>query len=550
MVITMNNQENNFEQHLDNWADFCSFYKWFPDLFLDLIKPEKGGINLHLDQRILLRSILRFISVYGVFPRAFAKTMLEVLAYMLVSIFYPCSHLAVTAQTKENAADLLQSKYNELVRFYPMLANEVVKTRFSKGVAEIEFKNGSILDILVNGQQSKGQRRHKINIEESALLNNELYEDALAPIVNMGRSTVGKAAIVDPCELNHQINFFTTAGFRGSDEFVRSVTMVKQMVELKGTFVLGAGWELPCWYGRGLSKSAILQKKKEVSTVSFAQNYESKWVGVSDSALVDINKLLACRTLSSPICGIQNDDEEYYIGVDVARSENTANNQSSAAIIRVKRNTIGRIIALELVNTIGISNTKNFTGQAIEIKKLKNDYKARMVTVDSNGLGTGLVDELLKEQYDPETGLSLGCWNTVNTDNQPEDVANAERCLFDLKAQGIQSKIVSDFIDSVDSGKLKMLVKRKDSDFTVKEKEDMVNCVLPYIQTDFLFEEIANLKLKILSNGNLTVEKSVKKMNKDRWSALAYVIYYIMEYENNITGDASDIDIITSYTYL
>ena len=102
--------------------------------------------------------------------------------------------------------------------------------------------------------------------------------------------------------------------------------------------------------------------------------------------------------------------------------------------------------------------------------------------------------------------------------------------MFDLKAQGIQSKIVSDFIDAVDSGKLKMLIKRKDSDFTIKEKEDMVHNVLPFIQTDFLFEEIANLKLKILANGSLTVEKSVKKMNKDRWSALAYVIYYIMEY--------------------
>lgn len=166
-------------------------------------------------------------------------------------------------------------------------------------------------------------------------------------------------------------------------------------------------------------------------------------------------------------------------------------------------------------------------------------------------VGSGLVDELLKEQYDPETGESLGCWNTINTDNEPEDKLNADPCLFDLKAQGIQTKIISDFIDAVDSGKLKMLIKRKDSDFTAKEKEDMVNNVLPFIQTDFLFEEIANLKLKILANGNLTVEKSVKKMNKDRWSALAYVIYYIMEFENNVTiNDKSDIELLNEYTFV
>lgn len=547
----MNNSSNSFEKNLDKWNEFCAWARWYPDLFLDLIKPKKGGINLSLDQRVMLRCILRFYSLYGVFPRGYSKTFLEQIANELVSVFYPNSHNAMSAQTKENAADLMQDKHNEITRFYPMFSNEVIKANFSKTNAEINYKSGSVLDNLVNGQQSKGQRRHRLSIEEAALLNNELYEDALEPVVNIGRSTVGKIAIVDPCELNHQINFYTTSGFRGSDEFNRSVKMVKDMINLKGVMVLGSGWELACWYGRGLSKSAILQKKKEVSSIFFAQNYESKWVGVADSALVDINKLLACRSLPLPICKIQNPDEEYYIGVDVARSENSANNQSAASVIRVKRNSVGRVVALELINTIGISNTKNFTGQAIEIKRLKRAYNARMVIVDGNGLGSGLVDELLKEQYDPETGESLGCWNTINTDNEPEDKLNADPCLFDLKAQGIQTKIISDFIDAVDSGKLKMLIKRKDSDFTAKEKEDMVNNVLPFIQTDFLFEEIANLKLKILANGSLTVEKSVKKMNKDRWSALAYVIYYIMEYENNVTiNDKSDIELLNEYTFV
>ena len=377
---------NELKINLKNWVVFCAFCRFYPDLFLDMIKPKKGGINFHLDQRILLRTILRFFSVYGVFPRGWAKTMVEVLAGILICIFYPRVSIAITAQTKENAADLLQSKFNELIRFYPMLKNEIEKCSFTKGRAEIWFKNGSHFDILVNGQQSKGQRRHRINIEESALLNNELYEDALAPIVNIGRNTVGTAAIVDPCELNHQINFFTTSGFRGSDEYIRSVEMVKDMINLKGKIVLGAGWELACWYGRGLSKSAILEKKENMSSVAFAQNYESKWVGVADSALVDINKLLMCRTLIDPVLLSNNDNEEYFIGVDVARSESTANNQSSAAIIRVKRNSAKKVIALELVNTIGISNTQNFTGQAIEVKRLKNAYKARMVIVDGNGL--------------------------------------------------------------------------------------------------------------------------------------------------------------------
>ena len=141
------------------------------------------------------------------------------------------------------------------------------------------------------------------------------------------------------------------------------------------------------------------------------------------------------------------------------------------------------------------------------------------------------------------------CWNTVNTDNKPEKPEEAERCVFDIKAQGLQTKIITDFIDAVDSGKLRILVKKNESDFTRAERDDLTKNMLPYIQTDFLFAEVANLKLKTLANGNLTVEKSVRKMNKDRWSALAYVIFYIMEYQNTIEyNEVSDMDILTNFT--
>ena len=176
-----------------------------------------------------------------------------------------------------------------------------------------------------------------------------------------------------------------------------------------------------------------------------------------------------------------------------------------------------------------VSNAMNFSAQACLVKKVKKDFLAKAVIVDGNGLGAGLIDELLKESYDPVTGQYLGCWNTMNTDNQPE-TKDAEKCLFDMKAQHFQSKVVADFIDAVESGKLKLLEKRQDADFTVKDKQNMELNVLPYVQTDLLFEEIANLKLKHMSNGALSVEKVVKKVDKDRFSALSYLIFYITEY--------------------
>mgnify|MGYP000102103387 FL=1 len=286
-----------------------------------------------------------------------------------------------------------------------------------------------------------------------------------------------------------------------------------------------------------------------MSTVAFAQNYESKWVGAATGALVNINKLIECRNLLNTVYEAK-DNEEYYLGVDVARSQSTANNQSSIAVVRVRRNKkTNKVAHLEVVNAVNVSNTLNFTNQAIEVKRLKKRYDARMVICDGNGLGSGLIDQLLKSAEDPVTGEDLGCWNTINTDNEPETI-ECENCLFDMKAQGYQSKALSHFIDAIDSGKLRLLQQRKDSDFSQAEKEDYENKMLPFIQTDFMVEEIANLKLKTLPSGAITVEKAVSKMNKDRFSALLYVIFYIMEFENNFSEEQDDAQLLQEYTFL
>ena len=532
-----------FGKNLPNYYDFISWARWYPDLLLDLMKPEKGGIKLHLDQRIFLRSDIRFMSMYGTFSRGYAKTYNEVLAMVVVAILFPNIELALSAQTKENAADLLEAKWNEITKHYPLLLNELAdKPKFSKGNAFIKFRNDSTIDAIANAQSTKGQRRRRLKIEESALLNNDLFQDALEPVVEVPRLTIGKLGIVDPMELNQQIHFFTTAGFKGSDEYQRSIQMIDNMEQLKGQIVLGSNWQLPCYYGRGSSKSQILQKKKRSSVVAFAQNYEQEWVGCSDGALVNINRLMNCRCLTVANNASLNDNEEYYIGVDVARSQKTSNNQSSAVVGRVIRNSDkSRIISIDIVNIIKIPNILNFTAQAVRVKQIQKRYKAKMVIVDGNGLGSGLVDELLKESIDPITGENLGCWDTINDDNTPE-IPYSPKIVYNLKAQSCQNEVVTTFIDMVDSGKLKLLEKRIDSDFDDEEWDEFDDKVRPFAETDAFIEEAANLKLKHLSNGGVTIEKVVKKIDKDRVSAMIYMLWYVNKFVKEL--DNSDYDYV------
>ena len=135
-------------------------------------------------------------------------------------------------------------------------------------------------------------------MEEAALLNDFVFSDALEPIVNVPRRTIGYNPQVDPCEMNGQIHFLTTAYFKNT-EYERCLAMVKEMAELKGKIVLGSSWELACEYGRGETRSQLLAKKEKLSPTFFATNYESRWVGSSDSCIIDLNKLFNISSAKS-----------------------------------------------------------------------------------------------------------------------------------------------------------------------------------------------------------------------------------------------------------
>jgi ribonucleoside-diphosphate reductase alpha chain len=178
---------------------------------------------------------------------------------------------------------------------------------------------------------------------------------------------------------------------------------------------------------------------------------------------------------------------------------------------------------------VNLPNGLNFTAQSCEIKKIAKLYNPKVCCVDGNGLGIGLLDALLKDTIDPNTGENLGCWATINTD-QEADEKDAKKIVWDIRSQGINSEIIVNFIGVIESEKLQLLEKRHDSNYD--DMEYYMTNIMPYLQTDYLIEEIANLKLKQNTSGKYQVEQVTKRVDKDRFSALAYGLYYIEYYEN------------------
>ena len=346
---------------------------------------------------------------------------------------------------------------------------------------------------------------------------------------------MGRHGSTSPYELNGQIIYLTTSWYVKTDAYETALEMRENMINLKGEMLLGSDWTLACDLGRGESRSIILDKKQKISPTAFSLNYESRWIGVQDGSLVSIKDVMELRTLTKAELKDYR-DSEYIISVDVARSQNESNNQCSVCVLKIKRNNRGKIVAVQLVNMINISSIMNFKVQAQDIMRIKNRYNAKAVVCDGNGLGIGLVDNLTLEQIDPLTGESLGCYKTINTDQESEN-EDAEECLYVLKSQSINTDIIVNFIDNVESGKLQLLEKRMDAGYDLNDEGHIEQEVAPFVQTDLLLEEIANLKMKTMNNGKLAIERQTRKLDDDRFYSLAYGLYYIYEYENDLDID-------------
>ena len=162
--------QERVEAVLPTVRKYVAFWREYPDIFIDFMvrgnrqEPKDGEFQFYFYQRVFLRSVMRYQYVYAVFPRAYSKSFLSVMALMIRCILYPGAHLFVTSGGKEQGASILHDKVNELCELIPTLKREIDwgrgKTQEGKDRVRYVFKNGSVLDNLAARESTRGQRRH------------------------------------------------------------------------------------------------------------------------------------------------------------------------------------------------------------------------------------------------------------------------------------------------------------------------------------------------------------------------------------------------------
>ena len=349
---------------------------------------------------------------------------------------------------------------------------------------------------------------------------------------------------VNEKEPNQQRIFMTSAGTKTSFAYDLLLDVFQDsIIHPDSSFVLGCDYRVPVLHGL-LDKTYInkLKTSPSYSEESFGREYLSIWSGSSDESWFNFDKLQKYRKIKNPEKRAKNRAGAncfYLISVDVGR----LNDQTVASIFRVNIDNSGKYHAT-LVNIKVLARqaeTKTFTQQAIDVKRLIRDFQPKEVVIDTNGLGVGLADEMIKCQYD-ETGEFYPPYAFHNDENyyaiQPKD---AQKILYGLKANGpLNSKIHGNAYSRLTSGLVKFLIKEQEAKnallaTAVGQKMSVyqrVERLLPHEMTTKLFEEMANLRLKRTGvSTDIVLEQINPRYPKDKYSSFAYGLWRIKELE-------------------
>lgn len=551
-VKRLNLKEVDFRQKThadikDDWRAYCGHFKWYPDHFIDFIRPPNCKIDLYFYQRVFLRIMFRYRKVFLTATRGTAKSWTEILAIYLQCIFFPGLSKFITAPGKEQAAKISQENIEKIWEYFPILKDELESWSFAKDYTKLVFKNGSRFDVVQVKDSQRGGRRHGGGVEEIAdpSFDGDKFHSVVIPLMANNRIATCKG--IDPYEIHKQEIYATTAGVRQSFAFQKMQEVLGDMAQGKSAFALGAGYELACMHDQ-LDINFVNEQRESptVNPLGFQREYESIWTGSSNDSLVSLDELNDCRILSEAENRAVDKDGTYILSYDVARAEGSKNAQSALVVIKIKEKGDGTY-SKHLVNIYSMEGT-HFLEQAQFLKQKVNDFKAAVLCVDANGLGAGLVDYLVTEvDKNP-------AYEVVNDDRYDKyKTPSSIPMVFNIKSSTKEtnaSDIHNVFVSDISNQRVKLL--RPESAIKSKMYEDGQSMTSEkyykktqaFVMTDLLCDEIMNLEYR--QKGNKTsVKQNSMAVNKDKFSALEYGLFwiYLEEQKNRVKKDTVGVDL-------
>ncbi len=538
--------EEDLIKNLDKYRELISYWRMYPDRLIDyyVSLAPNHPFKLYFYQRLFLRVVMRHKFVYATFVRAWSKSFMSVMALMLKAILYPGAKLFSVAAGKEQSATILSDKVSEICTLIPAIEREIIwdtrgmrqKTHQTKDTVIYTFKNGSVLRNISATSHTRGGRFQAGLMEECIGIDQDILKEVIIPTMNISRNIPGYG--VDKNEpLNQSQIYITTAGYKNTFGYEQLIQILCQSVARpKEAMILGGTWKVPMMEGL-LDRDFITNLKVDgtFNEASFDREYNSVWTGDVESAFFESEHFDKYRDINLPEYTYSNKIAKngyYLMGVDVGRLGCTTE------VVIIKVTPVPKGIPIKQIVNLYSYEEEHFGLQAIKLKRLFNEYKCRAAVVDGNGLGVGLVDFLVTDQIDPDTGETLWNWGVINDEDHiyrkfetPETIGHA---MYIMKAnQVLNSEMYAycqtqlrhgriHFLIDQNVAKNKLLAQSQGQKMSPTKRQEYLK---PYTLTSILREQMLNM-VQENDGANIILKPANKKIKHDRFSALIYGLYY------------------------
>jgi len=451
----------------------------------------------------------------------------------------------------------------------PNLAREIDDIKTSPNNAGIYWKNGSTIRVAASNDGARGLRANLIIVDEFRIVPLEIINKVIRKFMSAPRQPkyLQKKEYSHLKERNKEI-YLSSAWFKHHWSWDKVKAYFESMTDGKSYFLCSLPYQLPI-------KEGLLMREQVEDEMSEADFNETGWMmemealfyGESEKAFYRFADLEKNRVLTKAIYPksfyeiLKNKEKSFkyeekeqneirLVNCDISgMSSNKNDNDASVfSILRLIPSKDGKSYDKYLVYMESFEGGHS-QNQAIQIRRLYEEFDCDYIVIDSAGLGLGVYDALVTNLYDKERNVAYPAFSCINDPEMAKRCMeeDAPKVIYSIKASAQLNNDMHVYtLDALKRGKLRVLIDENEcKEVLVKYKgyeklpvEEQVKFIQPYLQTSLLIQEMVGLE-KVETNNNLIKLKEPSTKRKDRYSSVGYGVYVAKLLEKELNGDAS-----------
>lgn len=538
------------------WGLLISYWRFYPDKFLDVMEGETTKYETAIIQRLFMRAYARYQQMFGTGSRGMTKSYTIFGEKETEGILYPGVSTQYAGPSKEQLASILSGVVEEVFQQWPGLRDYWAFQSNSRDNFEMVSNEGSRIMINV----ARGTTCNTVVAEEVAqsetkttrAFDHDNFKTAILPAVR-GIRMINRMR--DPFFPQYQQVYVTSAGKTHNEAFEYRAPIVRAMINgSKDAFAIDVPSEVPV-----LSRIREVKWRDNLKTTLTADGWlremDSLWTGTSENPLIRDAVLTESKnllTMEERHCG--NPDVFYVIGYDISYVDGAKNAKCATAILKCERqkseNKKNRYLK-SLVYVFDNPPPSTSFQQAWQLKQLWKRFslpegEPSYIALDARAYGKSVVEEMHKTMNDELPPIC--CMNHEYPDLEE---TGALPILYAVQATGgsINGKHDSD-ADMIryaevefEQGNIRLLtsnvyegVENYKRAHNIRESDLDGAISRPYQKTRELVGQISNLR-KVVSGFNTREERISNSIQRDMWSALKYAlrVAYLLEKQNLLT---------------